>query len=109
MNTINTINTANTANTANMNNTTTATETQQTAAVSKISWMTGVAGLLFWTTVVLQFLMIWHDMIDYEFANHVIYHILPLTGVLAYFGLKRDLTAIAERKDKCDQAPNSDC
>jgi len=105
---MNTINTA-TTNTTTANTVNNIVEDKQTATAAKSCGMTQFAGFLFWATVVLQFGMIWNDMIDYEFANHIIYHILPLTGALAYFGLKKDMAANAARKDVCEQVSNSDC
>lgn len=103
------MNTINNINTDNMNTVNAATDIKQTEATENTSWMTKAAGFLFWTTVVFQILMIDNNMIDYAFADHIIYNILPLTAALAYFGLKKDLAAIAERKAECQQNTDSNC
>lgn len=103
------MNTINNINTNTMNATSSNTENQQSMTTKKSNWMIEAAGLLFWVTVVFQFGFITNDNIDWEFANHIIYNILPLTGALAYFGLKKELTAISERKAECQQNTDSDC
>lgn len=85
-----------TINTATVN---TAVEVKETAAATQTNWMTTTAGILFWTTVVLQFLLVNSNIIDQAFADHIIYNILPLTGALAYFGLRKEMMAIAARKN----------
>ena len=85
----------NAINTATVN--TAATEVK---TAKKTNWMIGAAGLLFWATVAFQFLTLVNDMVSMEFANHIIYNILPLTGALAYFGLKKELKALSDRNEK---------
>lgn len=99
----------NTINTTTANTVNNIVEDQQTATAVEPCGMTKVAGFLFGATVLFQCLVLGEEIIDYDFANHIIYQILPLTGVLAYFGLKKDLTTIATQKNKCDQTPDSDC
>ena len=70
--------------------------TQSTAATNTGNWMITVAGLLFWATVVLQFLLVNSNIIDQAFADHIIYNIFPLTGAFAFFGIKKEQEKITK-------------
>lgn len=103
MNTTNTINTVN-SNTVNSNTVNTAAETP-----AKTNWMLGVAGVLFWSIVFFQFMFVWHDMVDEEFVNFVIYNALPLIGALAFFGIRKEQKEIAGNNEKGEQAQDANC
>ena len=70
-----------TAATANI----TTESTQSTAATNTGNWMITVAGLLFWATVVLQFLLVNSNIIDQAFADHIISNDGTLEETLAQF------------------------
>ena len=73
-----------------------ATEHTQSATATTGNWMITVAGLLFWATVVLQFLLVNSNIIDQAFADHIIYNIFPLTGAFAFFGIKKEQEKITK-------------
>ena len=80
-----------------MNTTETVQENTQ-AAATKTNWMLETAGLVFWIAVIAQILLLWHGTRDREITDFLMYNALPLAGVLAYFGIRREqLTA---QKDK---------
>lgn len=93
-----------TTNTVNTN-----TERNQPVTAGKTNWMINAAGVLFWAVAFFQFMFVWHDKVDQEFINFVFHNALPLIGVLAFFGIRKEQKAIADCNDDCDQTPNSDC
>ena len=84
-------------------------ENVQPTTAKKTCFATKAAGIMFWASVVIQYLLVRRGIVDNAFAEHIIYQILPLTGALAYWGLKKDLTENTEHAEKHEQAPISDC
>ena len=78
-----------------------------TTATNTGNWMITVAGLLFWATVILQFLLVNSDIIDQAFADHIIYNIFPLTGAFAFFGIKKEQDKIAKLLSEKNSNANS--
>ena len=80
-------------NTTITTDTNTVTQTQQAAETQSGNWMLTTAGFLFWITVAAQILLLNNNMVDYAFADHIIYNVLPLTGALAFFGIRKEQKA----------------
>lgn len=92
-----------------MNTNETTIETTQAATANTSNWMTELASLLFWITVFLQIGMLLNDIKDKAFTDFVYLNVLPLTGALAYFGLKRQQKANAECTKVTGSIPETDC
>lgn len=103
------MNTTNNIKTANTNTVNTTGQSKQAVPAAKTNWMIDIAGLLFWIVVFFQFMFVWHDMVDKEFTDFVIYNALPLIGALAYLGIRKEQKTIADRSDECLQKIDSDC
>ena len=89
-----------------MENTTTNERKQKKAIVSS-NWMIELAGILFWTILIVKFLLLQNNLIDSEFTNFIILHALPITGVLAFFGIRKEQKAILALLD--DKNTAADC
>ena len=103
------MNTINNINTNNMNATCSTAEIQQAATSAKSNWMIGVAGLLFWAIVFCQIEFLLNDIVDKEFIDFVYYNALPLIGVLAFFGIRKEQNAASNGNDGYQQKSESDC
>lgn len=92
-----------------MNTTNTTAENKQSMTTKNGNWMTGLAGLLFWVTVGIQILMLMHNIQDEAFTDFIIFNVLPIAGVLAYLGVRREQKVRTNRNDECSQTPDSNC
>lgn len=92
-----------------MNTTNATIENKQTMTNEKGNWMTAIAGLLFGITVFLQIMMLIHDVRIDGFADFAYYNVLPLTVVLAYFGMRREQRVLDNCNDASYSVPESNC
>ena len=92
----------------NANAVNTTAEVKQPAA-STTNWLLFIAGFLFWTVVFFQFMALWHDEVEQEFIDFVIYNAFPLIGTLAYFGIRKEQKAIATGNSANCDAEKNDC